>query len=100
MYLYKFKTELYRLKSESRNEYLSVNESTNEYYSSNSKNENNLWKICSKSVIGQKVHIKTKVRKMIRGFWKKSKRRGDENSEIVVDGSLIDFRKGVIDHII
>ena len=99
MYLYKFKTELYRLKSDSRNEYLSVNESTNEYYSSNSKNENNLWKIDSKSA-GQKVLIKTKVRKMIRGFWKKSKRRGDENSEIVVDGSLIDFRKGVIDHII
>ena len=76
-----------------------MNESTNEYYSSNSKNENNLWKICSKSA-GQKVQIKTSVRKMIRGFWKKSKRRGDENSEIVVDGSLIDFRKGVIDHII
>ena len=67
-----------------------MNESTNEYYSSNSKNENNLWKISSKSA-GQKVQIKTSVRKMIRGFWKKSKETDDENSEIVVDGSLIEF---------
>ena len=70
-----------------------MNESTNEYYSSNSKNENNLWKISSKSVSQPKVHIETSVRKIFRGFWRKSEERHDENSEIVVDGSIIDFRK-------
>ena len=66
--MYKIKTEIYRLKSETRNEYLSVDEKTNEFFSSKSKNENNLWKIESD---GQKVHIQTSVRKMIRGFWKR-----------------------------
>ena len=69
--MYKIKTEIYRLKSESRNEYLSVDEETNEFFSSKSKNENNLWKIVDIESDGQKVHIQTSVRKMIRGFWKR-----------------------------
>ena len=95
--MYKFKTEIYRLKSESKNEYLSVDEETNEFFSSKSKNENNLWKIwkISPKSVGRKVHIKTSVRKMIRGFWKRSEGI-DENSEIVVDGSLIEFRKELL----